>query len=69
MRTLWLRSIRIGPGAARSNRPEPGPVDAARSAFVATGVVSAVIVDSVRLTVYGVSYFIGVGGGLAAGLI
>jgi len=29
----------------------------AKEAFVATGVVSAVIVDSVRLTVYGVSYF------------
>jgi hypothetical protein len=29
----------------------------AKEAFVATGVVSAVIVDTVRLTVYGVSYF------------
>ena len=29
----------------------------AKEAFVATGVVSAVIVDSVRLSVYGVSYF------------
>ena len=28
-----------------------------KKAFVATGVVSAVIVDSVRLTVYGLSYF------------
>jgi uncharacterized membrane protein YfcA len=28
-----------------------------KEAFVATGVVSAVIVDTVRLTVYGVSYF------------
>jgi uncharacterized protein len=28
-----------------------------KTAFVATGVVSAVIVDSVRLTVYGASYF------------
>ena len=29
----------------------------AKEAFVATGVVSAVIVDTVRLTVYGMSYF------------
>ena len=28
-----------------------------KESFVATGVVSAVIVDSVRLTIYGVSYF------------
>jgi hypothetical protein len=29
----------------------------AKEAFVATGVVSAVIVDTVRLSVYGLSYF------------